>query len=134
MKQKYSNGTLVKVISPRHGTIIGVVKSAELNVVTGSIEYTIDYEHNGEIWTMIGVPAKAVYEYPTHLTYEVHTYEPITKSWVKEREFLFESQARKFIDDRRFPADKLKHIRCGKVVCEETYNNGTKQSTYINFD
>ena len=56
---KFKKGQPVIVIT-KNGKIEGTISSIDTNICTWETEYSIDYLKDGEIWTMIGVPAKTI--------------------------------------------------------------------------
>ena len=48
------------VVTTQKGKIEGVISSVDMNVFTLETEYSVDYLKEGETWTMIGVPARAI--------------------------------------------------------------------------
>lgn len=48
------------VVTTKNGKVEGVITSVDTNVCTFDIEYSIDYLKDGKLWTMIGVPARAI--------------------------------------------------------------------------
>ena len=56
---KFKKGQPV-IVTTKNGKIEGTISSIDTNICTLETEYSIDYLKDGEIWTMIGVPAKAI--------------------------------------------------------------------------
>lgn len=56
---KFKKGQPV-IVTTKNGKIEGTISSIDTNICTWETEYSIDYLKDGEIWTMIGVPAKAI--------------------------------------------------------------------------
>lgn len=47
-------------VTTKRGVIDGVISGIDTNVCTFDIEYSVDYMKDGEVWTMICVPASAI--------------------------------------------------------------------------
>lgn len=48
------------VVTTKKGKVEGVISSIDMNVCTFETEYSVDYQKDGKIWTMICVPAEAI--------------------------------------------------------------------------
>lgn len=56
---KFNKGQSV-VVTTKSGKVKGTISSVDMNVCTFETEYLVDYLKEGKIWTMIGVPARAI--------------------------------------------------------------------------
>lgn len=57
--EKFQRGQSV-VVTTKNAKVDGIISDVDMNVCTFEIEYSVDYFKDGETWTMIGVPAKAI--------------------------------------------------------------------------
>lgn len=48
------------VVTTKKGKIEGTISSIDMNVCTFEMDYSVDYLKEGKMWTMIGVPARAI--------------------------------------------------------------------------
>lgn len=48
------------VVTTKKGMIEGKISDIDMNLCTYETEYSVDYLKDGKIWTMIGVPARAI--------------------------------------------------------------------------
>lgn len=58
---KFNKGQQVNVVKNNGEVILeGVISQCDINLCTFGIEYDVDYEKEGRIWTMICIPEKNV--------------------------------------------------------------------------
>ena len=48
------------VVKTKQGKVEGKISSVDTNICTWETEYSVDYLKDGEVWTIIGVPAIAI--------------------------------------------------------------------------
>ncbi len=59
METKFKVGQPV-IVKSKKGNIEGVISSIDTNVCTFETEYSVDYDKDGKVWTMICVPGSAI--------------------------------------------------------------------------
>ena len=48
------------IVTSKNGKIEGKISSVDTNICTWETEYSVEYMKDGNLWTMIGIPAKAI--------------------------------------------------------------------------
>lgn len=48
------------IVTTKNGKIEGKISSVDTNICTWETEYSVEYMKDGNLWTMIGIPAKAI--------------------------------------------------------------------------
>lgn len=48
------------IVTTKNGKIEGKISSVDTNICTWETEFSVEYMKDGNLWTMIGVPAKAI--------------------------------------------------------------------------
>lgn len=48
------------IVTTKNGKIEGKISSVDTNICTWETEFSVEYMKDGNLWTMIGIPAKAI--------------------------------------------------------------------------
>lgn len=48
------------IVTTKNGKIEGTISDVNTNICTWEAEFSVEYMKDGNLWTMIGVPAKAI--------------------------------------------------------------------------
>lgn len=48
------------IVTTKRGNIEGIISSVDVNICTFETEYSVEYLKDGNTWTMIGVPVRAI--------------------------------------------------------------------------
>ena len=48
------------IVTTKKGKIEGTISDVNTNICTWETEYSVEYMKDGNMWTMIGIPAKAI--------------------------------------------------------------------------
>ncbi len=48
------------IVTTKNGKIEGTISDVNTNICTWETEFSVEYMKDGNLWTMIGIPAKAI--------------------------------------------------------------------------